>query len=171
MTATPPRGLTLDVLRPAHGTDCTNGGISATANMLTLVGVIRDHADPEPLARHSRVFAATDDAPPVLLHSRTFGEDTVLSLVPAQETKGTHTRVGGWWMAGGNFAATTDSRLADLAAELTGHRFYGAIAVHDRSESCRECGTATEDATLALIKELGRVRADERRASGRPGPP
>lgn len=33
--------------------------------------------------------------------------------------------------AGGNYA-TGDSRLTDLVSQLTGHHFYGAVAIHDR---------------------------------------
>lgn len=33
-----------------------------------------------------------------------------------------------------NYAATSDSRFADLVSQLTGHPFYGAVAIHDRIE-------------------------------------
>jgi len=38
-------------------------------------------------------------------------------------------------MFGGNFAHTSDSRVSDAVARLLGHRFYGAIAIHDRYET------------------------------------
>jgi hypothetical protein len=36
-------------------------------------------------------------------------------------------------MAGGNYAGTTDSRLPELMAQLTGYR-QSVISVHDRFE-------------------------------------
>ena len=37
------------------------------------------------------------------------------------------------WMAGGNYAATSDSRFSRLVGEM-----YGAIAIHDRQETQSE---------------------------------
>ena len=37
-------------------------------------------------------------------------------------------------MAGGAFASTSDSRLADFFRQLDVRPFYGAISVHDRVE-------------------------------------
>jgi hypothetical protein len=38
-------------------------------------------------------------------------------------------------MAGGNFASSSDSRFKRAIEELTGQRFYGAVAIHDRYEN------------------------------------
>jgi hypothetical protein len=37
-------------------------------------------------------------------------------------------------MFGGNYASTSDSRFSDAASRIVGHYFYGAVAVHDRTE-------------------------------------
>jgi len=37
-------------------------------------------------------------------------------------------------MMGGNYAGTCDSRWSRAIEKITGHRFYGAVAVHDRIE-------------------------------------
>jgi len=36
---------------------------------------------------------------------------------------------------GGNYAATSDSRFDEAIEEMLGHRFYGAIPIHDRFDS------------------------------------
>ena len=42
---------------------------------------------------------------------------------------------GVWSMMGGSYVATSDSRFNEKIEELTGHTFYGAVALHDRTES------------------------------------
>ena len=39
-----------------------------------------------------------------------------------------------WWMNGGNIASTSDSRFSQACERLLGHRFYGAVHIHDRTE-------------------------------------
>lgn len=134
-------GLTLSVYRdPASDVDATNGGITSRATRLTLVGYYDDsepHPEPHviPLPEHSQVFAPTEEAPAVVLRLRRIG-GPVLDLVPARwdPLPRKYVAVEGWFMSGGNYAATTDSRLSELARDLTGRPFYGALAVHDRKE-------------------------------------
>lgn len=129
------RGLTLDVYRNHRG-DFTLNGISATHNQVTLVGTVDQYQWSEtpvtPMPKESQVFAASDDAPAVALVDK---GDTV-NLVPVQwdDEEGTWRRINTWFMAGGNYAATADSRIGELIQKVTGHRFYGAIAIHDREE-------------------------------------
>tara|TARA_B100000579_G_scaffold144461_1_gene117246 strand:- start:1653 stop:2027 length:375 start_codon:yes stop_codon:yes gene_type:complete len=40
-----------------------------------------------------------------------------------------------WSMMGGSYVATSDSRFNETIEQLTGHTFYGAVALHDRTES------------------------------------
>ena len=42
---------------------------------------------------------------------------------------------GAWAMMGGSYVATSDSRFSEKIEKLTGKRFYGAVALHDRTES------------------------------------
>ena len=132
-------GIILDVYR--HGdTDCTAGGITSKANRVTLVGTVA--AEPPaigrlvtPMPRDSQVFGPREDAPPVALR-RTNGRDGGVCLVPAiyDETFGQYRVVDSWVMMGGNYAATSDSRVSTLVDSVAGHRVYGALAVHDRIE-------------------------------------
>ena len=94
--------------------DCTNGGISSRCGQVTVVGI-------EGAESHE----PTDEAPAVKLVTRTFGSKTIVHAEPVEPVSQGH--VG--WMAGGNFIATCDSRFSKATD------FYGAVSLHDRSES------------------------------------
>lgn len=131
------KGLTLNVHRTTRG-DFTLDGVSGRADRLTLVGYRDESVHParsvvRPLPDGSQVFEVKPDRPPVILVVRQFGADKILSILPAVED-GTEAQPG-WFMFGGNYASLDDSRLSDLTQQLTGHRFYGAVAIHDRQES------------------------------------
>lgn len=113
-------GLPIYVLRDSLG-DCTNGGISSRANSLTVMNI-------------DGPFEPSDDAPPVLLVEHYKG---CLSLVPAERSPGgtAWQKVQGkHFMMGGNYGATSDSRFSSKCETLLQHRFYGAVAIHDRVE-------------------------------------
>lgn len=127
------KGLTLTVYRPADSTyDCTLNGISSRHAKLTLVGIIDDReaaqwgapAPVQELPARSRVFAPSDEAPAVVLRIRNQGDRLIYSIEPYQADGGSR-----WYMAGGNYAGSCDSRISDLTG-----RQYGAIAIHDRHE-------------------------------------
>ena len=105
-------GLLINVYRNGLG-DCTNGGVSARYNTLTLVNA-GGPFDPAP------------DQPAMVMERHAPG---CLRLVPVELKKS-----GKWVMFGGNYAATSDSRFSELAHNLLGHTFYGAVAIHDRVE-------------------------------------
>lgn len=134
----PTKFLNLQVMRPAEFPDCTLDGVSSRFARLTLVGVLDerntraiktltgDHGWQSYMDGESRENE-------VVLHVRAVGTDAVLSFVPVdRDDNGVISRVGSP-MFGGNYA-TGDSRLSSLVQQLTGNRFYGAIAVHDRIE-------------------------------------
>lgn len=131
------RGMILGVARAVDlHSDTTLGGISSRFTNLTLVGILDETGDPRtarlrPLPVRMQVFGPADDRPPVLLQIRQIG-GKVASIVPANEDG---TPAEGWHMAGGNYAAWSDSRISDLVSELLGYRFYGALPIHDRKES------------------------------------
>lgn len=131
-------GLTLNVLR--FRTDCTNGGISATTDNLTLVGHLpedfRNGSPVVPLPKRSRCRASADQTPAVALEIRHIGEHQRLSLVPVtwDAHAGQWVRTYAWTMAGGNYATTSDSRFGEWMEQVTGLRFPGAIDIHDRVE-------------------------------------
>jgi hypothetical protein len=116
-------GLLISVYRNAErgmDVDCTNGGVSSTHGMFCLVNA-------------SGPFEPNEDRPAVIMQQHQPG---CLRIVPAYaDGKGNwiadkyHHR-----MMGGNYGATSDSRFAELCERLLGHRFYGAVAIHDRVE-------------------------------------
>lgn len=115
-------GLLIEVFRNPLG-DCTGGGISGTHTTLCLVNV-------------SGPFSPTEYAPPAILESHTKG---CLRIAPAyahHDANGfvEYRTVPLWWMSGGNFGSTSDGRFGEACEKLLGHRFYGAVAIHDRTE-------------------------------------
>lgn len=105
MKNTPRKGLILTVLRPAHGCDCTNGGISSKAKDVLVVG-----------PGIAEVFEESDDIPTVIINDRKGHK----FLRPAEQSSK-------WYMMGGNYATTSDSRWP-----------YGALPIHDRTETAEE---------------------------------
>lgn len=119
-------GLLIEVYRGRF--DATNGGISGKHHALCLVNA-------------EGPFEPTDDAPAAfLVHG--FVPDSVI-VVPAERNfDGTgwvpvarQTSRGPAQMFGGNYAASSDSRLDDAIRRLVGKPIYGAIPIHDRSET------------------------------------
>lgn len=129
------RGLTVSVLRPVDFPDCTNGGASARVAKLTVIGIIdevawwdagnRGDRNPpvQPLPADCQVSTPSDDAPAAYLRRRRIGR-IVHSVEPVYTDRATQP----WLMAGGNYAASSDSRWADLIG------MYGAVSIHDRNE-------------------------------------
>lgn len=104
-------GLTVYFYKNPLG-DCTNGGVSSKFTE----GVVVNVDGPS---------KPRDDAPAMLL-VKGYAPGTV-RIVPADVGTGRS-------MFGGNYAATSDSRFSEALEKLLGHRFYGAVAVHDRFE-------------------------------------
>lgn len=126
------KGLILDVYRTDALGDCTNGGISAKVNQVTIVGVINFEGREEVaslLPGDCRVFAPSDKAPAVMLVKRNVwpGERPHTYLVPIYPGENARAFIGRNMM-GGNYAATSDSRLREVA----GHSY--PIPIHDRRE-------------------------------------
>jgi hypothetical protein len=106
-------GMMVNVYRNPLG-DCTNGGISADAKYLTLTNV-------------DGPFEPNKLAPAAVLEQHVPG---CLRIVPPEGA-----RSRGIYMSGGNYAATSDSRFSEACERLLGHCFYGAVSIHDRTES------------------------------------
>lgn len=108
-------GLIVSVFRSDLG-DCTNGGISSTTNKLTLVNV-------------EGPFKPSDDAPAaVLVKGPTLDPKDINVVVKPLDYKKK------WYMFGGNFAHTSDSRFHEAVAQIAGVRINAAVKIHDRNE-------------------------------------
>lgn len=127
-------GLGLTVLRPCyHHRNPSTHRPTDEIEYLTVVAHFTENGPEEPeLHPVDGDVCPTPASPPVALRRQVIGEDAVLSLVhliPGDD--GTLQPVTAA-IASGNYAVATDSRFLGLASELTGSRFYGAVAIHDR---------------------------------------
>ena len=103
-------GMTVEVLRSNMG-DSTNNGASSRFDRLTITNV-------------SGPFEPTNRAPAAkLLRCRT----GALAIVPDEIAER-------WYMFGGNFAYTSDSRFMEAIETITGHRDTKAVPIFDRIE-------------------------------------
>ena len=107
-------GILVNIYR--NGSDCTNGGESASAKGFTVTNC-------------EGPFEPCENYPAAeLVVAEPIGGRKILRLIP-------ESKKGKWTMFGGNYATTSDSRFSELCEELLGTNFYGAVAVHDRVEA------------------------------------
>lgn len=112
-------GLLVEVYRFPLG-DCTNRGISSLAKSLCLVNV---SGPGEPSVCHPAAMLVPGNI-----------KGTV-KIVPAEQDEQLEwVKEDGWWMMGGNYAATSDSRFHEAVRAIIGSESYGAVPIHDRSE-------------------------------------
>jgi hypothetical protein len=107
--------MLIDVYRAA-GYDCTNGPS-------------RDH-DKLCVTNVEGPFEPSADAPAVTLEPGSL--PGIARLVP--DTTGLAFITPPWFMFGGNYGASSDSRFSRAVEKITGGRFHGAVAIHDRLE-------------------------------------
>ena len=113
-------GLNISVYRNAEfgNVDCSNGGITGKFTQLNVVNV-------------SGPFEPQPDIPPVMIvDDRPMGRPYP-KLVPAiwDTVEEIWIRAPGWFMAGGNYAGTSDSRFRSEGMTA------GILPVHDRVEN------------------------------------
>jgi hypothetical protein len=92
--------------------DCTCNGVTNRFDRLCVVNV-------------EGPFEPDATTPAVTLEAGAMDGIAVLRPIEAK---------GNWTMFGGNYASTSDSRFCSAVEKICGHRFYGAVAVHDRVE-------------------------------------
>lgn len=110
------------IIARVYHSDYQGGGASDRLKEITIVGPEVDPA-----------FAPTPDRPAFELVQHVRGS---VCLQPVGGPADKRKVIGP--MFGGNFAHTSDSRVSEAIARLLGHRFYGAIAIHDRYETQAE---------------------------------
>ena len=112
-----------------HRGDFSNGGLSATADEVRIVNLLDEPVD------GPAVLIVTGNVP------------GTLKAVEAQWFEGGMN--GSEWgeaykpdmvgpMMGGCYIAASGADFAELAESLLGHRFYGAVALHDRYETPKQ---------------------------------
>ena len=119
------KALPINVYRTSRLGDCTNGGISSKFDELLIAcdeGFIE--IDPDNVPEN---FAMVE-----LRH--VYGNRIIPTIYPADIKDGKAViRDGKWWMMGGNYGATSDSRFSRMVGDM-----YGAVAIHDRYETQEE---------------------------------
>jgi hypothetical protein len=110
------KGMIVNVYRSSRLGDCSCNGVSSRHEELTIVGP----GIPE-------VFNVTSDRPPMKLETHYRG---IVRLVPLEPPPSGSSGP----MFGGNYAATSDSRITAAIERMTGNPFHGAICIHDRYE-------------------------------------
>lgn len=112
-------GMIISVYRDADEHDCTNNGISSRFKRFVAVNV-------------EGPFEPKVDMPAVILDKH---YKQHLRIVPAvKDATGNWVKdTTKWYMFGGNFASTSDSRWNDAIERLCGYR-HSAIDIHDRVE-------------------------------------
>lgn len=111
-------GLLVNVYRTRKD-GCTGNWLSDRADQLCLVNL------PGP-------FEPSSDAPAAWLDLGCVRGTA--KIIPAAFDGKNYCYPAGWWMMGGNYAATSDSRFTAAVEAITDLPFYGAVAIHDRYE-------------------------------------
>ena len=115
-------GLNVNVYRAAGSDDSTMGGISSKHEALCLVNV------PGP-------FAPCERAAPALLIPGPYNSARIVPAVARHTEAGiVWDKAPGWWMFGGNLAASSDGRFGDAVRAITGGQWVDAVKIHDRQE-------------------------------------
>ena len=110
------KGMRVSVYRNAQFGDATNGGITSQFTQVVLVGEgIPENTEP------------TDDCPALLLKKKDYYGEYLYAEPAEERPRFAGTLKGPWYMAGGNFVYSTDSRFRKVCKY--------PIAVHDRTES------------------------------------
>jgi len=110
------KGLLLHIFTNPTMRKCANGGITETHDRAIVVG----DGIPE-------IFPA-NNMPVLVLKKNPFGGCAHLEpLVNDRESR--------WFMFGGAFGHTSDSRFRQAVESITGANYYGAVPIHDREEA------------------------------------
>jgi hypothetical protein len=136
------QGLIVSVLRNGQG-DFSRGGLTADHQELTVVNV-------------DGPFGPADDRPAVMLIQGPGAKSNPV-LVPAIKNEaGDWQPAPGWWMFGGNYAVTGDSRFGEALGRLGATRGM-APKVHDRIEASDvEVSRTGSDGASVVIGTLRR---------------
>jgi len=124
------KALDLSVYYNSRYRKCAAGGITEHYEDLLLIGTSDDEKQ---IDYNIDGYIDFDRSSPpenaVILVRRTMGERIFCNLVSYSKWID-----GKWYMFGGNYASTSDSRLGYAIESVGVTSFYGALAVHDRTE-------------------------------------
>ena len=126
------KGVVLSIYKNPIFAHSSLGGISEHCNAVTLIGAWTpcDKGEKQFVPVDGPVFEPSEQAPAVVF-DHVITSRVSWNLKPADpETGGV---LPGWWMCGGTFAHTSDSRM-----KVVDDIPYAAISLHDRQETARE---------------------------------
>jgi hypothetical protein len=112
------KGLTCSILEPKDIGNCSNYGISSKCESVTLLGILRLDGSFEQAAD---IFEPTELSPGVIIEERRPCGKLYYSAFPCDNNG---EKLPGWFMAGGCFIKTSDSRFP----------FDYPVPLHDRQE-------------------------------------
>jgi hypothetical protein len=114
------KGLTCSILEPKDIGNCSNHGISFKCKSVTLLGIRFLDGTFAPAAG---IFEPCKLTPPVVIVERepVWKNERLFTAYPCND-KGE--QLPGWWMFGGCYIKTSDSRFP----------FHHPVALHDRQE-------------------------------------
>tara|TARA_R110000824_G_scaffold167884_1_gene344954 strand:- start:50 stop:430 length:381 start_codon:yes stop_codon:yes gene_type:complete len=120
-------GLHANIYR-SHYSDASNGGISSEHEQVTVVNC-------------DGPFEPCDKYPPVMLVKG--HHEFSIKIVPVDqkhlENTGEFIPTKSWYMFGGTFVSTSDSRFSDKVSEIIGQRVYSqCVPFHDRTETTEQ---------------------------------
>lgn len=122
------KALSVEVYKSANLGDCTNHGMTSRCDKILVAC---------PTGNYEIDSENVPDNFAMLELRKVFGNTIIPTIYPAEITEDGRVvkRGGKWYMMGGNFAHTSDSRFHDLLGGLYG---VGAVAIHDRYETPEE---------------------------------
>jgi hypothetical protein len=109
----------------ADGHDCTNGGITALEKGVKYLNL---YAAGEVADAPCRTEGPYASANAFLVRGNSPGTVKIIPAGPDGQP------APGWSMFGGNFAHTSNAPFGRAVEAITGGKFYGAVAIHDRFE-------------------------------------
>lgn len=113
-------GLICSILQPKDIGNCSNGGLSATCSKVTVLGVKYNSGEFKSMCN---VFSPGADAPAVVIVERMIYGESYFTAYPCDADG---KPFDGWYMFGGCFIESSDSRFHDF--------FTYPVPLHDRQE-------------------------------------
>ncbi len=112
-------GLHVDIYRSEDLAGCSNNGVSERVGIRGLC-----------ITNIDAPFEPSKEYPAAQLIVQKWQKYATVRCVPQELLD-----KGCGYMMGGSYVAACDSRFNQTIEKLTGHTFYGAVALHDRTEN------------------------------------
>ena len=115
-------GLHVEIYRDDTRGGCSNHGVSDLETNPKIKGLT--------ITNIEAPFEPSEEYPAAKLVVEKVFQHPTVRVIPQKLLN-----AGVWTMMGGSYVAACDSRFNEKIYKLTGIRFYGAVPLHDRTES------------------------------------